>query len=147
MAARVYAEDGVFPGEAVGGRFVIEAEAASGGMATVYLAWLLTGRVDKALTHARAASAMYDGIGLADECHALVPLVLHEALAAARLHEEATRVLLGARATLLARAHHMSDERLRRSFLADVPDHARTLALARAVVVDGASSHWAKLAT
>ncbi len=108
-----------------------------GGLAVLARALLLQGRVDEALAHARAAAAMFEEVALADECHALVPLVLAETLQAAGLHDEGARVILAAREALLERAGRITDESLRRTFLAGVPENARTLALAREVLAGG----------
>jgi ATP/maltotriose-dependent transcriptional regulator MalT len=55
-----------------------------------------------------------------------------EVLHAVGDHDAARAAIAGARERLLARAAKISDPAMRESFLARVPEHARTLALARA---------------
>jgi tetratricopeptide (TPR) repeat protein len=101
-----------------------------GAHAALGRALLLQGRVVEALDAARAAVELAARLGVADESHTLAPLVYAEALTAAGHVDEAREVLLAAREALLERAGRITDESLRRSFLA-VPENARVLELAR----------------
>jgi hypothetical protein len=71
---------------------------------------------------------------------AMVRLVHAEALHAAGEHEAARGAIESARARLRARAARIDDPSFRQSFLEDVPEHARTLALAGAWLDEGAAS-------
>jgi tetratricopeptide (TPR) repeat protein len=61
-----------------------------------------------------------------------IPVLLAEALHASGEVEAAREALREARAELLARADKIADPAYRRSFLEDIPAHARTLELSRA---------------
>jgi hypothetical protein len=60
-----------------------------------------------------------------------VRLVLAKAQHAAGLDKAARRTIEAARERLLSRAQKILDADLRKSFLERVPEHARTLSLAR----------------
>jgi eukaryotic-like serine/threonine-protein kinase len=99
-------------------------------LSTLARSLLALGRVDEAVAEARRAhgqietSAVYEG-------EASVCLVLAEALDAQGKRDEARTVLASARQRLLARAQRITRPDWRQSFLERVPDHARTLQLAR----------------
>jgi hypothetical protein len=63
-------------------------------------------------------------------CEAFVRLVHAQALDARGERGEAARVIAAARDRLLQRAANIDDAPLRRSFLENVPENARTLELA-----------------
>jgi hypothetical protein len=71
---------------------------------------------------------------------ALVALALAEALHATGDLEAARRTIAAARTHLLAIAGKIPDPAYRQSFLDDVPENARTLALARTWLDDPAPS-------
>jgi hypothetical protein len=93
-------------------------------------ALLVAGDAAQALTCAQSAQALADAIGVIDEGHTLVPLVLAEALEANGRGAEADRVLAAARAAVLERAGRITCAELRRSYLEAVPENARVLAWA-----------------
>ena len=68
--------------------------------------------------------------GGVEEGAAQIRLAFVESLEATGQAERARAALVAARAWLLERAGRISDERFRQSFLENVPEHARTLALA-----------------
>jgi hypothetical protein len=82
--------------------------------------------VPAALYDAREAIGLLRKLGGIDEGEAAVRLAWARALAAAG-DPEAAEALAEARARLLARASRIGDERLRASFLENVPEHAATL--------------------
>jgi eukaryotic-like serine/threonine-protein kinase len=92
---------------------------------------LARGDTDRAEKDARDADALLQQVGVIDEGEAIVRLVLAEALHAAGKTDEARTAIVAARDRLLERASHIRDEDLRRSFLEQVPENARTLSLAR----------------
>ncbi len=91
---------------------------------------LASGRTRDALVDARSAMAILTSLGAIEEGEALVRLVFAEALLGNDAIAEARKVILEARARLIARADQISNAAFRRSFLARIPDHARTLELA-----------------
>jgi tetratricopeptide (TPR) repeat protein len=93
---------------------------------------LARGQAGEAARVAGEANAALVALGTIDEGEALVRLVHAEALHAAGLHAEARAAIGEAAAVLRARAARISDESWRASFLARVPENARTLALAAA---------------
>ena len=101
-------------------------------LATAQLADVLLaqGRSAEALDHARVAFDELDTLGELVEGEALVRVVYCEALHAGGAAYAARDALTAAHARLLARAARFSNEAQRRRFLRDIPEHARTLALA-----------------
>jgi tetratricopeptide (TPR) repeat protein len=93
---------------------------------------LRTGRTSEALDVAQTAADLATPLGHNAEGEAHVFLVLAEALEATGAHGRALAVLVNSRERLLARAAKIGDVPLRESFLASVPEHARTLALVAA---------------
>ncbi|WP_437284520.1 protein kinase domain-containing protein [Sorangium sp. So ce406] len=100
-------------------------------LALLARALLGLGRIAEAVTTATEANSMLASFGTLEEGESLVRLTFAEALAAAGRQDEATAAIASARAALLARAEKLSDPVWRERFLRDVPDNARTLALAR----------------
>jgi hypothetical protein len=100
---------------------------AKGTLADVLLA---RGRPAEALTHAREAMQMLVSTGRLEEGEALVRLAHAEALEATGDHAAARAAVAEARDRLLAIAERI-DESRRTTFLENVPENARTLALAR----------------
>jgi tRNA A-37 threonylcarbamoyl transferase component Bud32 len=108
----------------------LEQPAMLGTLAALRLA---QGRADEALAVAEdaiARCAAMGGCGLFRG--AVVRLVHAEALDATGARDAARRAIAEARARLLAIADKIGDPAYRRSFLEDVPENARTLALASA---------------
>jgi eukaryotic-like serine/threonine-protein kinase len=103
------------------------AASAQGTLAQVLLS---QGRAAEALDQARSAASILDEVGEIEEREILVRLVLAEALAANAQDEEARRKLAEARDRLLAIAGKIQNPELRRCFLRNVPENARTLQLA-----------------
>jgi serine/threonine protein kinase/tetratricopeptide (TPR) repeat protein len=93
-------------------------------------ALLQAGRAEEALRAAREAHALLEAHGAIEEGESMVRLVYAEALLGAGFPAEYARAIDAARSRLLARAARIGDPEWRRRFLADVPDNARTLALA-----------------
>jgi tetratricopeptide (TPR) repeat protein len=93
------------------------------------------GRTDQALATAQAAQAMLEEQKEIEEGEAFVRLAYALALRAAGREAEATRSLGVARERLLVRAGRITDPSLRRSYLVNVPEHAQTLELSRALGV------------
>lgn len=93
---------------------------------------LARGDTASALRNAVDADALLQQVGVLDEGEAMVRLILAEALQASGRQDEARAAITAARNRLLERASHIRDEALRRSFLEQVPENARTLALASA---------------
>jgi tetratricopeptide (TPR) repeat protein len=91
---------------------------------------LARGRGAEALDTAREAHTELEALGSLEEGESLVRLAYAEALAAAGEEPESARVLAAARNQLLSRAAKISDTQWRERFLTQVPDNARTLALA-----------------
>jgi tetratricopeptide (TPR) repeat protein len=91
---------------------------------------LARGRIAEALERALEAERRL-AEGVVFEGEALVHLVRAEALRAAGHADAATSAILRARERLLERAAKIGDAEWRRSFLEEIPDHARTLELAR----------------
>jgi tetratricopeptide (TPR) repeat protein len=103
----------------------------AGALATLASVLLSAGRDDEALAAAREAAAMLDELGSIEEGEALVRLVLAESLDRAGCRDEARAAIAVARDRLLAKAARIGDARWRESFLGNVEEHARTLALAQ----------------
>ncbi|HEY4121720.1 MAG TPA: serine/threonine-protein kinase PknK, partial [Byssovorax sp.] len=103
-------------------------------LATEALVAVARGEIHRAVALARRAHALLDDIGVISEGEPVVRLALVEALLAAGQRAEAAVAVAHARAALLARAATIGEPDLARSFLEAVPEHARTLAVARALV-------------
>jgi len=101
-------------------------------VAVLARALLARGRADEALQSAREAHAELQALGSLEEGEALVRLAYAEALEATGASNEALGVLAAAREHLLSRAAKISDPVWRERFLTQVPNNARTLALAGA---------------
>ncbi|MCC7536870.1 MAG: protein kinase [Deltaproteobacteria bacterium] len=93
---------------------------------------LRDGRATEALDASQAAMHLLESAGEVEEGESLIRLVQAQALGEAGRWPEAQRAIAGARDRLLARADKIDDEERRRGFLANVPEHARTLAIASA---------------
>ncbi len=102
---------------------------ASGVLAKVLLA---RGARAEALAAATSAMSLLESLGGLEEGEALVRLVHAEALHETGDVEGARAAILAAHARLDARAHRLRDPALRKSFLEQVPENARTVALANA---------------
>jgi hypothetical protein len=101
-------------------------------LAAIARAVLAQGRREEALEYARKAHARLEAIGHVEEYESLVRLMLAETLEESG-HHAAARAALGAAADrLAARAALISNPAWRESFLTELPDNARTMALARA---------------
>jgi hypothetical protein len=94
-------------------------------------ALILAGRAPEALPIAREAVKILDRLGQIDEGEPFVRLVLVEALLAAGHVEPGRLALASAYAALLRRAEKVSDPAWRDRFFRLVPEHARTVELAR----------------
>jgi len=105
-----------------------------GVLGTLSALRLAQGRAAGALAIAEDAVARCEAMG--GDCGlfrgAFVRLARAEALHATGAHDAARRAIEEARARVLATADRIADPAYRRSFLDDVPENARTLALARA---------------
>jgi len=86
-----------------------------------------------ALALAREANAALEAIGGVEEGEALVRLMLAETLSGVGDHEAAAAATHRAAERLLERASKISDPSWRASFLERIPEHARTLELARRI--------------
>jgi len=100
-------------------------------MATLAAAYLAQGRAAEALVAATEAMAHYEALGAFGFRGAYARLVQVEALEATGDHAGAARALSVARDRLRIRAARIGDLALRRRFLEDLPENARTLTLAR----------------
>jgi tetratricopeptide (TPR) repeat protein len=100
-------------------------------MATLAAVQLGLGRTGEALAGARRAVEVLDAGGCSGHRPGFVRLVHAEALLAAGEIDAALGVLAAARDRLLALAARITDPAARRRFLEAVPEHARTLELAR----------------
>jgi hypothetical protein len=92
---------------------------------------LAAGRAGDALAASGEAFGLLEVLGGIDDGESFVRLTHAEALAAAGDPGGGRRALADARARLQARAERLSDAASRQSFLEQVPENARTLALAR----------------
>jgi len=104
-----------------------------GALATLSALRLAQGRAAEALAAAEDAMAKAEAAGACGMFRgAFVRLAHAEALHATGAHDAARHAIARARARLLAIADKIGDPGYRTSFLADVPENARTLALAAA---------------
>lgn len=99
-------------------------------LATLARVLLACGRPAEALASAEEAMALLEQIGALLSDEPLVRLVYAEALFANGELDRARLAISGARAHLARRAAKISDSARRARFLREVPDNARTLALA-----------------
>jgi tetratricopeptide (TPR) repeat protein len=90
------------------------------------------GDAARAYHDASQAHALFLQLGSIDEGESRVRLVYAEALHASGHVEHARSAIADARASLSSRAAKIQDETRRAAFLDAIPEHARTLALARA---------------
>jgi eukaryotic-like serine/threonine-protein kinase len=104
--------------------------------ATLAAVLLARGRPAEALEHARQAHGELEAQGSVEEGEAVVRLAYAEALAANGDPAGAGAAIAAARDRLLARAATMDEAPARQSFLENVDENARTLALARAWIED-----------
>jgi len=95
---------------------------------------LLQGKPVLALEAAQKAQGELETLGTIEEGEALVRLVHAEALFAVGREIDARSAIAAARARLDVRAAKIGEERHRASFLANVPENARTLELEKAWV-------------
>ncbi|HWO26592.1 MAG TPA: hypothetical protein VNO30_48015, partial [Kofleriaceae bacterium] len=110
-----------------------------GARATLAAIHLAQGRIADARAAAEDAAARATAMGGASTFRgAFVRLIHAEALRTAGAHDAACRAITDARTHLLAIAGRIPDPAYRRSFLENVPENARTLALARAWLDDAA---------
>ena len=105
-------------------------------MAQLAQVLLARGGVDEALTHAESAIATLRA-GPIDDGESMVRLTIAEALRAAGRESEAALAFAEAHERLQARAALISNASLREHFLNDVPENARTIALANATAFAG----------
>jgi tetratricopeptide (TPR) repeat protein len=99
-------------------------------LATMARIRLAQGRSGEALATARQAMDELDKLGGLEEGEAVVRLVHAETLSASGQDEEAQLAVDEAKARLLVRAEKIQDPSWRKSFLENVPENARTIALA-----------------
>ena len=92
---------------------------------------LLQGKPHDALAMAQAAVQIHAEVGAVQDGEILVRLAHAEALYAVG-SPEAAETLAAVRDTLYSRASRINDVALRLSFLENIPENARTVALARA---------------
>ena len=100
-------------------------------MATLADIWLLLGRARDALQPAEEAVRLLEDLGGIEDGEGLVRLVHAVALGQVGHHNAARAAIGKARDRLLARADRIASPVWRTSFLTRVPEHARTLTLAR----------------
>ena len=100
-------------------------------LATLACVLLAQGSVAEALQEVMRAFSQIESTDRALEGDSLVRVVYAEALEANGQHAGARAALVAARARLLALAGRIRDEHWRRSFLDNIPENARTLALAQ----------------
>ena len=98
---------------------------------TLAAALLAQGRAAEALVAAEEAMKQYEALGAFGFRGAYARLVHVEALEATGDHAKASQALSAARDRLLIQTAKIGDLALRRGFLEDLPENARTLALAR----------------
>jgi hypothetical protein len=101
-------------------------------LAVLAAARLALGRPGEALASAREAMEALARTGTSGFREGAIHLVHAEALAAAGDRQAARAAVAEARDRLLALAQRVEDPALRRSYLEQIPEHARTLDLARA---------------
>ncbi|HEX3477675.1 MAG TPA: hypothetical protein VHT91_21790 [Kofleriaceae bacterium] len=110
-----------------------------GVLATLSALRLAQGRAEDALAAAEDVMSRCTTMGGCGMFRgAFVRLAHAEALHATGAHDAARRAITEARTRLLTTADRIADPTYKQSFLADVPENARTLALARAWLGDPA---------
>jgi eukaryotic-like serine/threonine-protein kinase len=105
-------------------------------MATLAAAHIGSGQPDQAVEIGRRAMDLFLELGGVESGEAAIRLTYGEALQAAGEREGARAALASARDSLLERAAKIRDIGRRETFLTNVPENARTLALARALLGD-----------
>jgi tetratricopeptide (TPR) repeat protein len=101
------------------------------GQATLARTLLAQRRIQEALEQIVEANKQMEAQGSTEDGEALVRLTLVECLLAAGQDGEARTALVRAEARLVTRASQIDDETLRQNFLERIPDHRRTIDLAR----------------
>ena len=99
--------------------------------ATMAKALLMCGRTAEALAAAQSAYDRFVELGAVEEGEAFLRLTYAEALEASGDRARSHEVVVAACERLFARAAKIRDEGTRRTFLESVPEHARTVELAR----------------
>ena len=99
--------------------------------ATLADALLAQGRAEEAIEEAQRGFDLLASLGHVEEGDVYVRVVHADALHAAGRPDAARAAIAATRDRVLATAARIDDEAWRRSFLDDVPENARTLALAR----------------
>ncbi|HWO23798.1 MAG TPA: protein kinase [Kofleriaceae bacterium] len=113
-----------------------------GVLATLSALRLAQGRAAEALAAAEDAFARYTAMGGCGMFRgAFVRLARAEALHAAGARDAARHAIAEARQSLFAIAGRIADPDYKQSFLENVPENARTLALAREWIGDATASH------
>jgi eukaryotic-like serine/threonine-protein kinase len=112
------------------GLLTVQAASRPGLLADLASVLLRQGRAHDALVAAREAHALLDTLGGVEEGESRIRLVLAETLHATGSTTEARAAIDRARERLLSRAAKITDAEWRASFLANLPENARTLALA-----------------
>jgi len=138
--ARVLAEQGDLEGAEREARAAVEALSGVNAMLGDALAMLSDvqrrrGAAGEALETAKRAMASLEAAGKTAVGEAAIRLAHAEALEANGDRPGARAAIATARERLLARGNTLSDADLRRSFLHDVAEHARTLQLAESLAV------------
>jgi hypothetical protein len=129
--------------------FEAQGDRRLAGASHLYLAWIFTMGGDvrvalatfawvllqakrdaEALKEARAGNDLLEALGAVEDAEAMIRLVYAEALFACGKKDDARAAITRAKDRLVARAEKIKDAELRRSFVEDEPDHARTIALA-----------------
>jgi eukaryotic-like serine/threonine-protein kinase len=104
--------------------------------ATLAAAHMGSSRPHDAVAAARRAMDLFLELGGVESGEAAIRITYAEALEAAGEHEAARAAFVSARDSLLERAAKIRDAGRRETFLSNVPENARTLALARAFLGD-----------
>ncbi|AUX24233.1 protein kinase [Sorangium cellulosum] len=125
----------VLDGSDAGTSGLVTVDAMARGLRAKLL--LARGRAEEAAREAEQVIALVRGAGVFDARHASLLLTRAEALDAAGEAEAARAALREAREDLLTRAARIEDPAYRRSFLERVPEHARTLLVAREWLGEG----------
>jgi hypothetical protein len=100
-------------------------------LATIGETLVSRGRAGDGLSHATSAHELLLSLGSVDEGESLIRVTYAQSLNAVGRHDEARSAIRAAADRLQARASVIADPELQASFLARVPENARTLALAR----------------
>jgi tetratricopeptide (TPR) repeat protein len=113
---------------------MVQAASRPQTLASLAHVLLVTNRPREALIAAREAQELLDALGGVEEGESLVRLTYAEALQAADDRETARIAIRVARDRVLDRARKITDPEWRTSFLQNLPENARTLELALAVL-------------